>query len=68
MYTVYKTVNLVNKKYYIGVHKTVDPFDDYIGCGIWRNQKLRENLQHLTFYRAVKKYGVESFKKEDTVI
>lgn len=35
-YIVYQTINLVNNKIYIGVHKTVDPtvFDGYIGCGV----------------------------------
>jgi len=33
---VYLTTNLVNKKIYVGVHKTLTPdvFDGYIGCGI----------------------------------
>lgn len=50
-YVVYKTTNLVNSKYYIGVHRTNDPNDDYLGSG-----KLIK--------RAIKKYGVSSFKKE----
>ena len=51
MYTVYKTVNLVNGKYYIGVHKTDNPNDGYLGSG-----KLIK--------AAITKYGVDSFKKE----
>ena len=51
MYTVYKTVCLANQKFYIGVHKTDDPNDDYLGSG-----KL--------IRAAVKKYGRESFRKE----
>lgn len=51
VYTVYKTVNLVNSKYYIGVHKTSDPQDDYLGSGKLLN-------------RAIRKYGVGNFRKE----
>ena len=51
LYTVYITTNLVNGKYYIGVHKTLNPEDTYLGSGTL----LR---------RAVLKYGREFFKKE----
>ena len=50
-YTVYKTTNQVNGKFYIGVHKTEDPNDSYIGSG-----KL--------LWRAIEKYGWANFKKE----
>ena len=35
-YIVYMTINLVNNKIYIGVHKTENPniFDGYIGCNV----------------------------------
>ncbi len=51
VYTVYKTTNLINGMFYIGVHKTNNPNDDYLGSG-------------LLIRRALKKYGKESFKKE----
>ena len=50
-YTVYKTVNLVNGKFYIGVHKTDNPNDDYLGSGKF-------------IKRAVAKYGEQNFRKE----
>src|SRR5208282_3356338 len=50
LYTVYKTVNLINGKFYIGVHKTKNPDDDYLGSGKY--------LQ-----RAVAKHGPEKFRK-----
>jgi hypothetical protein len=49
-YTVYRTQNIVNGKYYFGVHKTKDPYDGYLGSG-----KILK--------RAIAKYGEQSFIK-----
>lgn len=51
MFTVYKITNLKNKKYYVGVHKTNEPMDDYMGSGV-------------AIKRAIQKHGIESFVKE----
>jgi hypothetical protein len=51
MYTVYRTTNISNGKYYIGVHKTDNPQDGYLGSG-----RAIED--------AIRKYGKDSFEKE----
>lgn len=55
MYTVYRTTNIQNGKYYIGVHKTDDPYDSYLGSG----RAIEE---------AIRKYGRNSFTKEILLI
>ena len=50
-YTIYKTTNLINNKFYIGLHTTDDLNDKYLGSGIFLK-------------KAIKKYGVSNFKKE----
>ena len=47
---VYQITNMVNGKTYIGVHKTSNPQDGYLGSG-------------LAIQRAVRKYGPHNFTK-----
>jgi hypothetical protein len=50
-YILYKTTNLINGKTYIGIHKTSNIEDNYLGSG-------------LAIKMALKKYGKENFKRE----
>ena len=59
---VYLTVNTVNNKTYIGVHKTSsDDFDGYIGCGVNIYRPSSYNKSKTPFQYAVYKYGIDKF-------
>lgn len=51
MFTVYRTTNTINSRYYIGVHKTNNPHDSYMGSG-------------LAIKRAIAAHGSHNFTKE----
>jgi hypothetical protein len=55
MYTVYKITNQINQKFYIGVHKTNNPYDSYMGSGV-------------AIKTAIQKYGRDSFTKDVLLI
>lgn len=65
-YIVYKTTCLVNGKYYIGKHQTDNPdiFDGYLGNSVWVNRNDKLKNPEFPFHFAIKKYGVENFKRE----
>ncbi len=69
-YIVYCTINTINNKIYIGVHKTLNPekFDGYIGCGIYVTQPHTYNKAKTKFQFAVKKHGVNCFKRSIVAI
>jgi hypothetical protein len=69
-YIVYKTTCLINNKIYVGVHRTEDPntFDGYLGRGLWKTQTRYVKTPIAPFHYAVKKYGVENFKRETLFI
>jgi group I intron endonuclease len=48
---LYQITNLVNNKIYVGVHKTIDINDGYMGSG--------KVIKH-----AIEKYGINNFKKD----
>ena len=50
-YTLYRTLNIINNKIYVGAHATTNIYDKYIGSGKFLK-------------RAIKKYGIENFKKD----
>lgn len=61
-YIVYVTVNKINKKIYIGVHKiTSTKFDGYLGDGVMVNKPSSYKKSKTLFHRAVNKYGVNAF-------
>lgn len=69
-YIVYKTTCSVNNKIYIGVHQTENPqeFDGYLGNNLYVNRTTFIKNPKFPFHWAVKKYGIENFKRETLYI
>lgn len=64
VHIVYKTINLINNKYYIGIHSTLNINDNYLGCGHWRGRKVSLKATSSPILNAFLKYGDINFKKE----
>ena len=63
-FIVYLTVNTVNRKIYVGVHKTnPKTFDGYIGCDVWHWSKTKLEAPKTAFHKAVRKYGYDKFER-----
>ena len=58
----YQAINQINGKRYIGVHKTEDINDGYIGCGVCHDSDAVSGRNYV-FHNAVKKYGYASFRR-----
>lgn len=65
-YIIYITINQVNSKIYIGLHKTDTPysFDNYLGCGVYSNSPKSYMNGGTLFQNSVKKYGPNQFKRK----
>ena len=62
MIYAYKTINIINNKFYFGIHKSLTGrVDNYIGCGIRRQSDAKLNTK---FHNAVRKYGYGNFRVE----
>lgn len=69
-YIVYKTTNVTNGFFYIGVHQTENPevFDGYLGCGINIHKSATYEKAKTCLQQAVKQFGPKSFKRETLAI
>lgn len=70
VHIVYCTTNLINKKIYVGIHKTENPykFDGYLGNGLWCNDAYYLNHPKEPFHYAVKKYGSKNFIRKTLAV
>lgn len=65
-YIVYITINNINNYIYVGVHKTLTPyeFDGYLGNGIYINRPNTYEKSKTKFQQAVKEFGPKSFVRK----
>lgn len=65
MYIVYRTTNLINNHFYIGVHKCKSiQFDGYIGNGVYITKPKSYAAANTKFKKAVLEFGVKNFYRE----
>lgn len=69
-YIVYQTINIVNNKIYVGIHKVKDPniFCGYIGNGVNIYHPSTYMNPKYPFQYAVKKYGTSNFRRSTLFI
>ena len=65
-FIVYITTNTINNYIYVGVHKTLTPyeFDGYLGNGIYINKPNTYEKSKTKFQQAVKEFGPKAFKRK----
>ena len=66
VYIIYITTNIINKKIYVGIHQTKNPyiFDQYLGDGVYSNSPKTYNCRLTPFHCAVAKYGPSNFVRK----
>jgi hypothetical protein len=57
-YIIYRTTNLIDQKFYIGKHQTLNLNDNYLGSGI----HLRRAIKKIS--ESISKYGNKRFTEE----
>ena len=65
-FIVYITTNNINNFIYVGVHKTLTPyeFDGYLGNGIYINRPNTYEKSKTKFQQAVKEFGIKAFTRK----